>query len=224
MIKIRKTRKQSSHLAPRDEPALTFAVNALFKPTVFVNAALRSHSQLISTERDGYFAFRCLIALLLAACSLHAHSLHQSTAETEWNAETKKLEVSLTVFINDLELALMRQSEREMRIEKTPAEAFDAQTKLYLAKNFVVSDSTGQKAEWTWIGRQIDAETKKSGDPTVTLFFEITLPGGLKAVSLQNGVLQDLFEDQLNLLHFRNGAEKVQMQFQCGDEAKRLSN
>ena len=191
---------------------------------VFVNAALRSHSQLISTERDGYSAFRWLFALVFAVSSLQAHSLHQSTAEAEWNAEEKKIEVSLTVFINDLELALIRQSEREMRIEKTAAEAFDAEAKLYLAKNFVVSDSTGQKAEMTWIGRQIDAETKKSGDPTMTLFFEISLPGGLKAVSLRNGVLQDLFEDQLNLLHFRNGAEKAQMQFQRGDETKRLSN
>ena len=168
--------------------------------------------------------WRAFSLLFLIPVVVQAHSLHQSTAEAEWNAETKKLEVSLTVFMNDLELALMRQSEREMRIEKTPAEVFDAQAKLYLAKSFVVSDSTGQKAEMTWIGRQIDAETKKSGDPTMTLFFEISLPGGLKAVSLRNGVLQDLFEDQLNLLHFRNGAEKAQLQFQRGDEAKRLSN
>ncbi len=168
--------------------------------------------------------WRTLILLLWVTVEVQAHSLHQSTAEAEWNAKTKKLEVSLTVFINDLELALIRQSEREMRIEKTAAEAFDAEAKLYLAKNFVVSVSTGQKAEMTWIGRQIDAETKKSGDPTMTLFFEISLPGGLKAVSLRNGVFQDLFEDQLNLLHFRNGAEKAQIQFQRGDEAKRLSN
>ncbi|MBK8093304.1 MAG: hypothetical protein IPK32_15270 [Verrucomicrobiaceae bacterium] len=121
--------------------------------------------------------------LLLMTLLVHAHSLHQSTAEAEWNAETKKLEVSLTVFINDLELALMRQSEREMRIEKTAAEAFDAQARLWLAKSFVVSDSAGKKVEMAWIGRQIDAETKKSGDPTLTLFFEISLPRGWRAQS-----------------------------------------
>ena len=118
----------------------------------------------------------------------------------------------------------MRLSEREMRIEKTAAEAFDAQARLWLAKSFVVSDSAGKKVEMAWIGRQIDAETKKSGDPTLTLFFEISLPRGLEGSKLQNGVLSDLFEDQLNLLHFRNGAEKTQMQFQRGDAAKRLSN
>ena len=54
--------------------------------------------------------WRTLILLLWVTAEVQAHSLHQSTAEAEWNAETKKLEVSLTVFVNDLELALMRQA------------------------------------------------------------------------------------------------------------------
>jgi hypothetical protein len=156
------------------------------------------------------------------AVGVHAHSLHQSTAEAEWNAETKKLEVSLTVFVNDLELALMRQSEREMRIEKTPAEVFDAQAKLYLAKHFVVTDSTGQKAEMTWIGRQIDEETKKSGDPTMTLFFEISLPGGLKAVSLQNAIFCDLFQDQTNFLQLIFGSRKIELRFKTDETRQKL--
>ena len=85
---------------------------------------------------------RSLTVLLFAfVTSLHAHSLHQSTAEAEYNPTTKKLEVSLTVFINDLELALVRQSEREMRIDKTPDAEFDAQIQAYLAKTFVVTDA-----------------------------------------------------------------------------------
>lgn len=189
---------------------------------VFVNAALRSHSQRISTERDGYSAFRWLFALVFTVSSLHAHSLHQSTAEAEWNAETKRLEVSLTVFVNDLELALMRQSEREMRVEKTAATVFDAQTRLYLAKSFVVTDAAGQQAKIEWLGRELDAGTQKSDEPTMTLFFEIALPEGLQGVSVLDAVFGDLFADEVNLLLVRRGAEKTQLLFKRGDAPRKL--
>ncbi|MFO1438107.1 MAG: DUF6702 family protein [Verrucomicrobiaceae bacterium] len=153
---------------------------------------------------------------------LQAHSLHQTTAEAEWNAETKKLEVSLTVFVNDLELALMRQSEREMRVEKTAAAVFDEQARLYLVKNFVVTDAAGQKAKVEWLGRELDKETQKTGEPTMTLFFEIVLPGGLQGVSVLDAVFGDLFADEVNLLLVRRGAEKTQLLFKRGDAARKL--
>lgn len=153
---------------------------------------------------------------------VHAHSLHQTTAEAEWNAETKKLEVSLTVFVNDLELALMRQSEREMRVEKTAAAVFDEQARLYLAKNFVVTDAGGQKVKIEWIGRELDEATQKSGEPTMTLFFEIALPGCLQGASVLDAVFGDLFADEVNLLLVRRGAEKTQLLFKRGDAARKL--
>jgi hypothetical protein len=166
--------------------------------------------------------WRVFILLFLIPVVVQAHSLHQSTAEAEWNAETKKLEVSLTVFVNDLELALMRQSEREMRVEKTAAVVFDEQARLYLAKNFVVTDAAGQNAKVEWLGRELDKETQKTGEPTMTLFFEIALPEGLQGVSVLDAVFGDLFADEVNLLLVRRGAEKTQLLFKRGDAARKL--
>jgi hypothetical protein len=161
------------------------------------------------------------VLLFAFVTSLHAHSLHQSTAEAEYNPKTKKLEVSLTVFINDLELALVRQCEREMRLHKTPAAEFDAQTQAYLAKTFVVTDAAGKAAKIEWVGRELDADSAKSGDPAVTLFFEVPLPQGLDKATLQNLVLCDLFQDQINLLELRNGAKKKELRFRRADPAKK---
>jgi hypothetical protein len=161
------------------------------------------------------------ILLLWTATCLHAHSLHQSTAEAEYNPVTKKLEVSLTVFINDLETALIRQCEREMRLDQTPAAEFDAQIQAYLAKTFVVTDATGKAAKIEWVGRQIDEETKKSGDPTVTLFFEIAMPGGLAGNTLICTIFEDLFKDQISLLRLRRGGHKDELRFdQKGHQAR----
>ena len=155
------------------------------------------------------------ILLFAFVTSLHAHSLHQSTAEAEYNPTTKKLEVSLTVFINDLETALIRQSEREMRLDKTPAAEFDAQIQIYLAKTFVVTDAAGKAAKIEWVGRELDAESVKSGDPEVTLFFEVALPDGLLSSTLQNSVCCDLFKDQVNRVTFHNKNGKRQLSFEA---------
>jgi hypothetical protein len=161
------------------------------------------------------------VLLFAFVTSLHAHSLHQSTAEAEYNPKTKKLEVSLTVFINDLELALVRQCEREMRLDKTPAAEFDTQIQAYLAKTFVVTVAAGKAAKIEWVGRELDADSAKSGDPAVTLFFEVPLPQGLDKATLQNLVLCDLFQDQSNLLELRNGAKKKELRFRRADPAKK---
>ena len=163
---------------------------------------------------------RWTAAALLAAPLLHAHSVHQSTAEAEYNAKTQKLEVSLTAFVNDLELALVRQCEREMRLDKTPATELDAQIQAYLSKTFVVTDKAGKTAKIEWVGRELDAESKKSGDPTVTLFFEMEMP---TRATLRHTMFCELFKDQLNLLQLRRGSRKTELRFVPGTSATPLT-
>ena len=142
----------------------------------------------------------------------------------EWNAATRKLEVSLTLFVNDLELALIRHTEKELRFEKTPPEVLDAQIRQYLAKTFVVSTVADKKAELTWVGRELDVDTQKSDEPTVTLFFELSLPEGLKGSTLHMTLFTELFADQLHLMTFRREGQKISWQFKKGDEAKKLDD
>ena len=168
---------------------------------------------------------RVLLAIFyfLGAALVQAHSVHTSTAEAEYNAQTKKLEVSLTVFVSDLELALIRQSEREMRIDKTPAAEFDAQIRFYLAKTFVVTDAAGKVAKLEWVGREMDAASAKSGDPAVVLFFEVEVPEGVQGATVRDGVFLDLFKDQMNLLQLRKGMQKSELRFVRDTPVKSLS-
>ncbi|MBB5035748.1 DUF6702 family protein [Prosthecobacter vanneervenii] len=142
-----------------------------------------------------------------------AHPVHTSTAEAEYNPQTKRLEVSLTVFISDLETALIRQCEREMRMEKTPAAEFDAQVLVYLNKTFVVTDAAGKVAKMTWVGREMEKESEKSGDPAVVLFFEVEMPEGLKGATVRDAVFCELFQDQVNLMLLQTGSQKIELSF-----------
>lgn len=165
----------------------------------------------------------CVIFSLLAVTCLQAHSVHVSTAEAEYDAKTKKLEVSLTVFVSDLELALIRQSEREMRMDKTAAAEFDAQVMAYLEKTFVVTDAAGKAGKMTWVGREMEKESEKSGDPAVVLFFEVEVPGGVEGKTLRCAVFGELFGDQVNLVEMRSGGRKVEMRFGGEELVKLLS-
>lgn len=171
------------------------------------------------------FILQRLTLLLTLACGswLHAHSLHQSTTEAEYNPVTKKLEVSLTVFINDLELALMRHSEKLLSFEKTPADQFDAVILDYLIKSFVLVDTTGKPAALEWVGRETDTESAKSNDPAVTLYFELPVSGGLAGCSLRHTVFGNIFKDQINLLHLKSGSHSLQLSFAHEDAPKKLS-
>lgn len=169
------------------------------------------------------YLLRLALLLLLMATGLNAHDIHRSTTEAEYDATTQKLEVSLTVFISDLELALVRQAEREMSFTKTPAAELDAQILALLAKTFVVTHAAGQPASIAWVGRKREAATEANGDPEVTLFFEIALPDGLAGTSLRHEVFCDHFKDQSNLLHLRSGAQSVELRFTRNEPLKPLA-
>ncbi|MDI1313381.1 DUF6702 family protein [Prosthecobacter sp.] len=164
-----------------------------------------------------------VILFFVAVTCVSAHSVHTSTAEAEYNLKTKKLEVSLTVFVSDLELALIRQSEREMRIEKTPAAEFDAQVLAYLVKTFVVTDAAGKVSKMEWVGREMADVSAKSGDPAVVLFFEVVMPEGLQGGRLQNAVFSEMFKDQINLLRLRDGDKKNEFSFTREHPSKMLN-
>lgn len=164
-----------------------------------------------------------LLSLFVSTASLHAHALHQSHTEAEYNPQTKKLEVSLTVFINDLEVALIRQAERELSLTKTPAEEVDVELQRFLTKHFVVTDPSKRVASIEWVGRQMEAATEASGDPEVTLFFQVPLPNGLNGATLKHTVFCDHFADQMNLLHLRSGTQSTELRFTKNDKAKALT-
>ena len=166
---------------------------------------------------------KILLALVCLSSTMQAHPVHQSTAEVEFNPKSKKLEISLTVDVNDLELALTRQCDRAISMDKTPPDEFNAQTILYLGKNFQVTDAAGNVAKIEWTGRELVTESVKSADPSVRLFFQVPLPGGMATAKLRHAVFCALFKDQINLVHLRQDQTRQELRFSKDDAAKMLA-
>lgn len=164
----------------------------------------------------------CLLLLALSCAGLQAHPVHQSRTEVEYHAARQTLEISLTVFLNDLELALSQQTGETITLEKTEAKAFDAQVQIYLARTFVVKSATGDTLKHTLLGRELTSGDGKGGDPELTLFFEVPLPDGLQGCSLRPAVLSEVFPDQTNLVRLQGGLKKTIWCYLPEEAAKKL--
>ena len=150
--------------------------------------------------------------LLATACLLplmaHAHPLHLSHAEADFNRATGKLEVALKVFADDLEARLTARAGHRVSLEKTPPAEFDALCLAYLAETFTVKSRDGTPRSIQWVGREFkDAENR------LWFYFEVPLPDGVEGARLRHAVLTDEFTDQLNSVLVRDGQRSATLAY-----------
>jgi hypothetical protein len=135
------------------------------------------------------------------------HPFHISTAEVEFNAQTKRLEVGLKCQSMDLERALGGLVGKKIDIEKDPQ--VDALVTRYLSHNFYLAISTPatkDKTASTEVAQEIPAPPKqpikfigKEFETTwVWIYFELQPPPGDDPLVLVNRVLFEVNTGQIN--------------------------
>ncbi len=141
------------------------------------------------------------IALLALAPHAHAHPVRASFAEADFRPDTKKLEVALRVYTDDLEAALTAHAGRPITLDRTPPPAFDLALLAYLRATFLLRTAAGTAPALHLVGREL-----KDNDQLTWIYFECELPAGIAGVVLSHRVLRDAFPDQLNALRLgKNG-------------------
>ncbi len=166
-----------------------------------------------------------LMPLLWAAgvSTALAHPVHISTGEGHFNAETKRMEVCLTVFADDLETLLSARAHRPVSLTKTPAADVDPLILACLKESFLVRNRHGDRQTLTWTGRKFEPARAAAPAPSpaaaappeacVLLFFEVALPEGTGGLTLQYHLLGDIFRDQKNLVQLHDGPRRAALAF-----------
>jgi len=149
-----------------------------------------------------------LFACCFLATPASAHPIHTSTAEADYNRESRQLEVSLRVFADDFEAALGDLASRKIALEKTPRAELDALTRAYLIEHFIVKTRDGTLAAQRLIGREL-----KDAANELWLYFELALPTGVDGARLDYTVLRERFPDQLNSVRVRDGPRQATLVF-----------
>lgn len=160
--------------------------------------------------------FSWLLLLLPGAQGTGAHDFHVSKCLMEYDPESQSLQMSMHLFIDDLELAL-RQRGHEQLFLCTPREAAeaDAQVEAYLRDHFQLVINGAPRTFKYW-GKEISDDLS-----AVWCYLEVENLTEVTQMELTYRVLFDTYRDQKNLVSLTlPGQEPGMLFFQVGDETK----
>lgn len=139
-----------------------------------------------------YLIVLCLLPLMAFA----VHKYYISLCEVEYIQEQKSLQVTLNLFVDDLEFTLNKNHQIEMQLN-TDAEVKNSDELFedYLQHHFIVKVNEEEK-KYNYIGKQYD-------DNLVRFYLEITDVEHLKKLEITNTSLIKDFNDQQNIIKIK---------------------
>lgn len=133
--------------------------------------------------------------LLIQPASADLHNFHLSKALVEYNETEKAIQVSMHIFLDDLEEALRRKGLDDLHFcTKKENEFAEAYLEAYLREHFILTVN-GQKADYQFLGKE------PSGDyQGAWCYIEVENVHQLSEISIHNDLLMETFEDQKNVI------------------------
>ncbi|MFZ6000540.1 MAG: DUF6702 family protein [Bacteroidota bacterium] len=131
-----------------------------------------------------------LFGLLLAA-----HPIHVSITEVEHNEKAKALQMTLRIFIDDLETSIRNQvKEPELDLLQPGAgRTTDQLVKQYLADHFILKVDK-KLARQNYLGHEIEG-------PALICYIEVENVKRFTALEFTNRVIHETHQDQSNLIN-----------------------
>lgn len=139
---------------------------------------------------------------LINPSNVNFHPIHVSTAIIEYNKQDHKWEITCTIFTDDFEAALTKQNHGKIDLNSAAMHtAMDALVKSYLQQNLQIK-TDGKATLLNYLGFEIN---KESAD----VYLESEVVGTVKKVVVNDSLLQNQFDDQINIVHITvNGNRK----------------
>ena len=136
------------------------------------------------------------ILLVLPLFAFTMHKYYVSLCEIEFIKEKQSIQITLGVFIEDIEVSLNKNSGKRLNLaSKTEAENVDYYYKNYLNKHLQFSVN-GKNHQYKYIGKEYDGDIAR-------FYLEITDIKELKSIEVINNVLTDDFGEQKNIVKIK---------------------
>jgi DNA polymerase III alpha subunit len=131
------------------------------------------------------------------------HAFHISKTDMSFNPTDKTMQVTMHIFIDDLEKAFEKQGQAKLFVG-TELEKKEVNNLIfnYLQNNFNIQ-LNGKKMPYTWVGK----ETTKDKQ-ALWLYLEIKNIREVRNISVENKVLTELFSDQKNIVQVNIPSKK----------------
>lgn len=143
--------------------------------------------------------FSLVGAMFISAVTVH--DFHASITQIDVNAESKRLEVAVKLFTNDIEAAI--QPLGQLPLQLGTAKENERTTTLlsaYLTKHLAVH-ADAQPVALKYIGKETEADA-------TWCYFESEPMGSFSALTVTNTLLLAQFDDQVNIIHLNRHNRK----------------
>lgn len=161
----------------------------------------------------------CAFLCLPLAESENAHEFHVSKCEIDYNTAESALQITLHIFLDDLELSMQAQgTEKQFLCTEKELQNAEAVYFEYLKRNFQITLDNGEIADYQWIGKEISDDLA-----AVWTYLEVTNVANLSGLSVENTVLMDVHDDQKNIVQIKGGGAKGYFLLQRGKEKQSVN-
>ena len=128
------------------------------------------------------------------AITICLHPIHVSVTEIDFDQKEHELEITMRVFIEDLELSLRNSLNKpELDITAPAGTTTDRLVEDYLAEHFKISlDDNPQKTKY--LGHE------QEGDAFI-VYIQVSNVKSWKTISIKNDIIMSTYTDQSNLVH-----------------------
>lgn len=139
-----------------------------------------------------------MITLVLVLFQSIFHPFHVSVSEIKYKEDKKTIQISIRIFLDDLELALRAYTKDEKLniVSKESWGFINENLEKYLLERMKLWDEKGRAYELNYIGAEIEEDV-------MWCYIEIVKVKRLKQVKVWNAILHEVWDDQENLVHFR---------------------
>lgn len=151
------------------------------------------------------FLSAVILIFVLSAASFD-HPFHVSVCEINHNAEKQRVEIIHKIFWDDLEAGLNKMTGKFINVS-SPDDPEELQKIIseYISKHVSIS-LDGKKREVIFIGSELEEDA-------MWCYLEIENIAAFQSIEIQNGILMEIFDDQMNLIHVENKGKLKSLRF-----------
>ena len=123
------------------------------------------------------------------------HEFHLSKCDIDYSEEDTALQISISIFIDDLELTLGKLGHESLKI-CTGAEAPEAESLIfeYIQQHLIIHVD-GEPRALTWVGKEVSEDLA-----AVWSYLQIENITPTESIAVTNDVLMASFDDQQNVV------------------------
>lgn len=122
------------------------------------------------------------------------HPFHVSVCEVYHNAESNALEISMKIFVDDLELAVQESGATDFKLVDQDEKNIEKEKlKNYLKERFEITVDD-KNVDLEFIGFEFDQDA-------ALCYFEAKHIRKMSSIEIKNSIITEVFADQINLTH-----------------------